>query len=302
MKVLELSGGVGGARMARGLEAVLGADLSVVVNVGDDETIQGLHVAADLDTVIYTLAGVEGPQGWGRKGDTFDVNEELARFGVDNRFRLGDLDLALNLFRTEELAAKEPLSVITRKITTSFDIKASVFPATDDSLRTEIKVDGDGWINFQDYFVIRHHQDRVKELRFVGAGSAEPAPGVIDAINDADVIVIAPSNPPLSIWPILAIREIRKAISGHPRVVAVSPLFGGKALKGPADAVMASLGLPAGNAGVVEAYKGIIDTLVIDTGDRGETDLIEEVEIRVEDTRIGDVASGRRLAEAILGP
>ena len=302
MKVLELSGGVGGARMARGLEAVLGADLSVVVNVGDDETIQGLHVAADLDTVIYTLAGVEGPQGWGRKGDTFDVNEELARFGVDNRFRLGDLDLALNLFRTEELAAKEPLSVITRKITTSFDIKASVFPATDDSLRTEIKVDGDGWINFQDYFVIRHHQDRVKELRFVGAGSAEPAPGVIDAINDADVIVIAPSNPPLSIWPILAIREIRKAISGHPRVVAVSPLFGGKALKGPADAVMASLGLPAGNAGVVEAYKGIIDTLVIDTGDRGETDLIEGVEIRVEDTRIGDVASGRRLAEAILGP
>ena len=139
-------------------------------------------------------------------------------------------------------------------------------------------------------------------MRFVGAGSAEPAPGVIDAINDADVIVIAPSNPPLSIWPILAIREIRKAISGHPRVVAVSPLFGGKALKGPADAVMASLGLPAGNAGVVEAYKGIIDTLVIDTGDRGETGLIEGVEIRVEDTRIGDVASGRRLAEAILGP
>jgi LPPG:FO 2-phospho-L-lactate transferase len=302
MKVLELSGGVGGARMAMGLEAVLGADLSVVVNVGDDETIQGLHVAADLDTVIYTLAGVEGPEGWGRKADTFDVNEELARFGVDNSFRLGDLDLALNLFRTEELAAKEPLSVITRKIATSFDIKASVFPATDDSLRTEIKIDGDGWINFQDYFVTRRHQDRVNELRFVGAESAEPAPGVIDAIDHADVIVIAPSNPPLSIWPILAIGAIREAINVHPRVVAVSPLFGGKALKGPADAVMASLGLPAGNAGVVEAYKGIIDTLVIDTEDRGEPGLIEGVEIRVEDTRIGDVASGRRLAEAILSP
>jgi LPPG:FO 2-phospho-L-lactate transferase len=302
MKVVELSGGVGGARMARGLEAVLGADLSVVVNVGDDETIQGLHVAADLDTVIYTLAGVEGPQGWGRKADTFDVNEELARFGVDNSFRLGDLDLALNLFRTRELAANEPLSVITRKIATSFDIKASVFPATDDSLRTEIKIDGDGWINFQDYFVTRRHQDRVNELRFVGAESAEPAPGVIDAIDDADVIVIAPSNPPLSIWPILAIGAIREAINVHPRVVAVSPLFGGKALKGPADTVMASLGLAAGNAGVVEAYQGIVDTLVIDIGDRVDAGLIEGAEIRVEDTRIGDVASGRTLAEAILSP
>lgn len=302
MKVVELSGGVGGARMARGLAAVLGTDLSVVVNVGDDETVHGLHVSADLDTVVYTLAGVEGPEGWGRLGDTFAFNEELARFGVNNSFRLGDLDLALNLFRTRQLEKSQPLSVVTRKIAASFDIKAAVIPATDDSLRTKVRVGGDDWIDFQDYFVLRRHQDEVNELRFVGADTAEPAPGVIDAINEADVIVIAPSNPPLSIWPILAIEEIKEAIGGHSRVVAVSPLFGGKALKGPADTVMASLGLAAGNTGVVEAYREIIDTLVIDTGDSADAGLIEGVEIMIEDTRIGDAASGRRLAEAILSP
>lgn len=300
MKVVELSGGVGGARMARGLAAVPTIDLTVVVNVGDDEDIHGLHVSADLDTVIYTLAGVEGPDGWGRSTDTFAFNDELARFGVDNRFRIGDLDLALNLFRTQALAAGKSLSAITAEIANSFDIRAEVLPATDDSLRTEVKVGRGEWISFQEYFVIRANQDEVEELRFTGSEGAHPAPGVLDAIGAADIIVIAPSNPPLSIWPILAIDEIRQAIASHQRVVAVSPLFGGKALRGPADRVMASLGLTAGNAGVIEAYAGVIDTLVVDTQDADDAKRLNGVAVMVTDTRIKEAARARELAEEIL--
>ncbi|MEE9178480.1 MAG: 2-phospho-L-lactate transferase [Acidimicrobiia bacterium] len=300
MKVVELSGGVGGARMARGLTAVPDVDLTVVVNVGDDEEIHGLHVSADLDTVIYTLAGVEGPDGWGRSADTFVLNEELARFGVDNRFRLGDLDLALNLFRTQALAEGKPLSVITAEIADSFDLRADVVPATNDTLRTEVRIEGDEWLSFQEYFVLRGNRDEVKELRYPGSEAAHPAPGVLEAISAADVVVIAPSNPPLSIWPILAINEIRQAIRSHQRVVAVSPLFGGKSLKGPADRVMASLGLPAGNAGVIEAYAGLIEMLVVDTQDADDARQLGGVEIMVTDTRIARATRARELAEEIL--
>jgi len=300
MKVVELSGGVGGARMARGLTAAPDVDLTVVVNVGDDEEIHGLHVSADLDTVIYTLAGVEGPDGWGRSADTFVLNEELGRFGVDNRFRLGDLDLALNLFRTQALAAGKPLSVITAEIADSFDLRADVVPATNDTLRTEVRIEGDEWLSFQEYFVLRGNRDEVKELRYPGSEAARPAPGVLEAIGAADVVVIGPSNPPLSIWPILAINEIRQAIRSHQRVVAVSPLFGGKALKGPADRVMASLGLPAGNAGVIEAYAGLIEMLVVDTRDADDAGQLGGVEIMVTDTRISRATRARELAEEIL--
>jgi len=300
MKVVELSGGVGGARMARGLAAMPDVDLTVVVNVGDDEEIHGLHVSADLDTVIYTLAGVEGPDGWGRSADTFVLNEELARFGVDNRFRLGDLDLALNLFRTQALAEGKPLSAITAEIAASFDLRAGVVPATNDTLRTEVRIEGDEWLRFQEYFVLRGSRDEVKELRYPGSEAARPAPGVLEAIRAAEVVVIGPSNPPLSIWPILAINEIRQALRSHQRVVAVSPLFGGKALKGPADRVMASLGLPAGNAGVIEAYAGLIDMLVIDTQDAEDAGQSGDVERMVTDTRMETTPRGRELAEEIL--
>jgi LPPG:FO 2-phospho-L-lactate transferase len=300
MKVVELSGGVGGARMARGLAAVPDVDLTVVVNVGDDEDIHGLHVSADLDTMVYTLAGVEGPDGWGRSADTFVLNDELARFGVDNRFRLGDLDLALNLFRTQALAEGKPLSAITAQIAASFDLRADVVPATNDTLRTEVRIEGDEWLSFQEYFVLRGNRDEVKELRYPGSQAAQPAPGVLKAIGAADVVVIGPSNPPLSIWPILAINEIRQAIRSHQRVVSVSPLFGGKALKGPADRVMASLGLPAGNAGVIEAYAGLIDMLVVDTQDADDARQFGGVEIMVTDTRIARATRARELAEEII--
>jgi LPPG:FO 2-phospho-L-lactate transferase len=161
---------------------------------------------------------------------------------------------------------------------------------------------GDGeWISFQEYFVTRHHRDRVVELDFEGAGDARPAPGVIEAIEGADLVAIGPSNPPLSIWPILAVEAIRKSVEAHPRVVAVSPLLGGRALKGPAAQVMASLGLPPGNFGVAAAYQGLIDLLVIDQGDADDAESITGVEVLVTDTRIPDTASARRLAAEISG-
>ncbi|MFQ5523151.1 MAG: 2-phospho-L-lactate transferase [Acidimicrobiia bacterium] len=300
MKIVELSGGVGGARLARGFAALQEVELVVVVNIGDDERIHGLYVSPDLDTVVYTLAGVEGPEGWGQAGDTFFANDELARFGLDNSFRLGDRDLALNLFRTYRLDQGQPLSVITRSIARAFGLTATVLPASDDPIRTRVRVEDGAWISFQEYFVARRHQDRVTELDYEGAAGAEPAPGVVEAIEEADLVVVGPSNPPLSIWPILGVEAIRKSVEAHPRVVAVSPLLGGRALKGPADRVMESLGLPPGNAGVVEAYSGIVDVLVIDEGDAADAGRLSGVEVLITDTRIPDALSARRLAAEIV--
>lgn len=300
MRVVELSGGVGGARLARGLIRLPGVELTIVVNVGDDDVVHGLHVSPDLDTVTYTLAGVEGPQGWGRGGDTFSVNQELARFGVDTRFQLGDLDLALNLFRTHRLGMGGTLTEITGEVTKAFGIDALILPSTDDPLATEVRVPGDGWISFQEYFVFRSHQDRVDEVRYSGAGSASPAPGAIEAIGAADLVLLGPSNPPLSIWPILAIKEIEKAVRDHPRVVAVSPLIDNRALKGPADRVMASLGLPPGNRGVVKAYDGIIDTLVIHVDDADDASSIGEVAVFPTETLIKTTEAAATLAAELV--
>jgi LPPG:FO 2-phospho-L-lactate transferase len=225
----------------------------------------------------------------------------LARFGLDNRFRLGDLDLALNIFRTDGQRAGESLSQITGRIAAGFGIESTVLPATDDPVRTEVEVEGLGWISFQDYFVLRGHQDQVSNLRFAGAEASKPAAGVLEAVAASEVIVIAPSNPPLSIWPILAVPGLRDAVAAHPRVIAVSPLFGGKALKGPAAAVLRSLGLPDGNRGVVAAYDGLIDTIVVDRTDAGDADDIEGVTVMVDDTLIVERAAATRLGRAILG-
>lgn len=300
MRVVELSGGVGGARLARGLNQLENVDLTVIVNVGDDDLVHGLHVSPDLDTVTYTLAGLEGPFGWGRRDDTFSVNQELTRFGVDNSFQLGDRDLALNLYRSKRLDAGNPLSEITRAIASSFGIEASLIPSTDDRLATEVRVPDDGWISFQEYFVFRSHQDRVDELRYVGAPEAAPAPGVIDAIEQADILIIGPSNPPLSIWPILAVRDIEEAVREHPRVVALSPLVRRKALKGPADRVMESLGLPSGSRGIIEAYKGIVDILVIHDDDAEETEDLDEVQVVTAQTIIKDPDAAQSLAETLV--
>lgn len=300
MKVVQLSGGVGGARLARGLAALDEVELSVIVNVGDDAENHGLAVCPDLDTVVYTLAGEEGPLGWGRRDDTFAFNDELGRFGVDNTFRLGDRDLALKMFRTRAMADGSALSAVTASIASAFGLDIAVLPVTDDRLRTMVRID-DGWVTFQEYFVRRGHRDEVRELRFDGADVARPAPGVIDALTGADRIVIGPSNPPLSVWPILAVAGVRDAVRNHPSVVAVSPLIDGKTVKGPADRVMVSLGLPPGNRGVVFAYEGLVDTLVLDRADAADSTGIDGVTVVFTDTLMSDLDSSRRLAATLIG-
>lgn len=298
-----LSGGVGGARLGRGLAAVASpGTLTVVVNVGDDEQVYGLRVSPDLDTVAYTIAGREGPQGWGVAGDTFAVMGHLATLGVDTRFRVGDADLALNLARTAGLRSGEALSAVTARLAGSLGLACRLLPATDDPVQTRLRTDTGEWLSFQDYFVLRGHRDQVTEVRYEGAATARPAPGVLDAIAAADLVVIAPSNPPLSIWPILAVPGIREAVTAARRVVAVSPLFGGKALKGPADKVMAALGLPPGNAGVLASYEGLLTDLVVDQGDIADLDALGggTVRLHAADTRIADPAAAARFARWLV--
>jgi LPPG:FO 2-phospho-L-lactate transferase len=225
--------------MARALAAVSKPDdLTIVVNVGDDDEMYGLHVSPDLDTVTYTLAGIEGPYGWGRRDDTFEVMQGLSEFGIDTSFRLGDRDLAHCLQRTTMLRHGGTLSEFVGEAAAALGIEARILPATDDPVRTKIRIDDDLWLDFQEYFVARRHEDRVRELRFEGAADAVPAPGVLAAIAEADAVIITPSNPPLSIWPLLAVPGMSEAVAAKQVVAAVSPLFGGKALKGPAATVM----------------------------------------------------------------
>lgn len=298
--IVELSGGVGGARLGRGLHAIDDVELTVVVNVGDDSPIHGLYVSPDLDTMIYTLAGVEGPLGWGRADDSFTANTELARFGADNRFQLGDHDLALKIFRTDRLARGDTLTEVSDAVRSAFGIAARVLPASNDPVRTMVTTKDGEILTFREYFVDRGHRDHVRRLDFEGAEAAGPAPGVVEAIEAADLIVIGPSNPPLSVWPILAITAIDDVVRRHPRVIAISPLIGGRALKGPADVVMADLGLGTGSRAVIASYPGLIDTLVVDTADRADTGEHDGVNVVALDTRIAEREQAAALARAIL--
>lgn len=288
--------------MARGLAAVLAPEaLTVVVNVGDDAEIYGVSVAADLDTVTYTLAGVEGPGGWGRRNDTYETMAALADLGVDTTFRLGDRDLATCMARTDALRNGETLSSFTAGLSAALGVHHKVIPATDATLRTRVKVADEAWLDFQDYFVLRGHRDDVLELRYDGADTATPAPGVFEAVIAADVVVIAPSNPPLSIWPILAVQGLHKAVADHHTVIAISPLIGGRALRGPADRVMTALGLPEGNEGVMAAYEGLLSHLVVDVTDAADVGRLGgPVEVVATDTRIAEPEAARRLALEIL--
>jgi LPPG:FO 2-phospho-L-lactate transferase len=301
LNVVELSGGVGGARLARGLDQIPGLDLTIVVNVGDDDDIHSLRVSADLDTVIYTLAGVEGAEGWGRRDDTFTTNTEMGALGADNTFRLGDLDLAMNILRTDALARGISLAEFTSQAAAALGVRARVLPASNDRIATIVVTSEGERLAFQEYFVIRRHRDTVERLEYQGATEAAPSPGAIEAIGEADLVVIGPSNPPLSIWPILAIPGYRDALEAHPKVVAVSPLIGGRALKGPADRVMDSLGLGADNEGVIKAYGEIIDVMVVDESDEADAGTVAGVEVIPASTRIPDAASSLRLARFLVG-
>ena len=302
-RVALLSGGVGGARLARGFELLPEVDASVIVNVGDDETRYGLSVSPDLDTVLYTLAGVEGEAGWGRAGDTMILMERLSELGVDTSFRVGDADAALNLYRTMRLRDGRPLHEITAVLVERMGVRSRLLPATNHRLATEITTDSGERLSFQEYFVERGHRDRVAALRFRGAERAGAAPGVTEVIRAAQLVVIGPSNPPLSIWPILAVEDIARSLAAAGRVAAVSPLFGGRALKGPADRVMASLGLPEGNLGVAAAYRDFLTDLVIDEGDAADAPALAEAGVRAHpaDTRIAQPEAAAAFARWLLG-
>jgi LPPG:FO 2-phospho-L-lactate transferase len=299
VNIAVLSGGVGGARFVQGLlDAVDPSGVAVIGNVGDDLEVFGLHVSPDIDTVLYTLGGLaDEERGWGRAGESWNALEAARELGAEAWFQLGDRDIGLHLARTEALARGEPLPVITQRFARALGIAAQILPATDDRLRTWIQTD-DGELPFQEWFVRRRHEPEVIGVRFEGADTAYAAPGVLDALAAADLIVIAPSNPFVSIGPILAVAEIRAAIAdrGVP-AVAVSPLIGGKSVKGPADRMLQRLAGGTGPAQVASCYKGLIDALVYDEAD-GDVEL--DVRPIITKTLMTDAAARRHLAEAAL--
>ena len=299
MNVTVLSGGVGGARFVQGLlDAVDPTGVTVIGNVGDDLEVFGLHISPDIDTLLYTLGGVaDEERGWGRAGETWNALQTAAELGGETWFQLGDQDLGLHLARAEALERGEPLSTITERFARRFGIPAKILPATDDRLRTWIEIEG-GELPFQEWFVRLRHEPEVLAVRYEGAEEARPAHGVVEALDEADLIVIAPSNPFVSVGPILAVEEIRAALAER-RVpaVAVSPLIGGKAVKGPADRMMNRLGGGTGPLEVARCYEGLIDALVYDEAD-GEVEL--DVRPLVTKTLMTDAVSRRRVAETAL--
>ena len=301
-RIAVLCGGVGAARFLSGLVAVVDpAGVTAIVNVADDEEFHGLHVSPDIDTVLYTLAGlVDEPQGWGRRDETFHAQEELARFGEEGWFRLGDRDLAAHIHRTRLLRGGTTLTDVVDGMRTALGIRARILPATDGRQRTMVRT-ADGWISFQEYFVHRRTADLVEELRF--EPEAAPTVHARAAIADADLVVIAPSNPFVSIGPILALAGIRDAMrAAQKKVVAVSPIVGGAAIKGPAGAMLAALGHDVSALGVARLYADIAGTFVIDEQDRALGPAIEGLGLRVRATAtiMRDAASRSALASAVV--
>ena len=301
MNVAVLSGGVGGARFVCGVVDAVGPEaVTVIGNVGDDVEVLGLHVSPDLDSVLYALAGVaDEERGWGREGETWSALDTVARVGGEAWFRLGDGDLGVHLVRTEALRRGEPLSGVTRRLADGFGVESTLLPATDDRLRTWLDTPAGGF-PFQEWFVARGHRDEVDAVRFEGADSARPAPGVLEALEGADVILIAPSNPYVSIGPILAVAAIRTALERRTvPAVAVSPLIGGRAVKGPADRMLSRLAGGTTPAHVGSCCAGLIDALVLDRADAGD---LEGLAVRpvVAETLMRDTDARRRLAEAAL--
>ena len=299
MRVVLLSGGVGGARFARGLTAALApGELTIVGNVGDDVEVLGLHVSPDLDSLLYALAGLnDEKRGWGRSGETWNALAAAAAWGGEDWFRLGDLDLGLHLVRTQALRTGEPLSTVTRRLVEAAGLATRLLPATDDRLRTIVHTPA-GSFSLQEWFVARGHRDEVDDVSFEGAADAGPAPGVSEALASTEALVIAPSNPHVSIHPILAVAEVRAALVGRRvRCVAVSPLIGGRAVKGPADRMLRRMTGGTEPRHVAQCYEGLIDALVVD-----ESDLPAEAEVPLVPARtlMTDVDASRRLAERVL--
>jgi LPPG:FO 2-phospho-L-lactate transferase len=303
VRVTVLSGGIGGARFTTGLVDAIGAEaVTVIGNVGDDLEHWGLHVSPDIDTVLYTLSGRVGDLGWGVRDDPRSAMGVVAELGGADWFILGDGDIGLHLVRTERLRAGEPLSAIVADVVRRWEIGIRLIPATDDRLRTMIATD-DGELEFQEWFVGRRAAPAVLGVRFDGAPGARPAPGVLEAIRDADRIVLAPSNPFISVDPILAVDGVREAVAGRIRdVVAVSPIIGGEAVKGPLAAMLDSLGPERSALGVARHYAGLCGAFVVDERDAALAPAIAALGMRVETAGalMRDPPAKRALAEAAL--
>jgi LPPG:FO 2-phospho-L-lactate transferase len=302
--VVALAGGVGGAKLAQGLAGVVpGSQLTIIGNTADDFELWGLHISPDLDTVMYTLAGIANPvTGWGVVDDTHATLEAIGRYGVDTWFSLGDRDFATHILRTQRLREGQPLSTITADLASALGVSARLLPMTDQPVATMVR-SGDELLDFQDYFVARRQQDTVDGVVFRGIEQATPGPGVLDAIAGADVIVFCPSNPIVSVGPILAVPGLRDAVRGSRAVkVGVSPIVGGKALKGPADRMLTSLGHESSALGVARIYRDLLDILVIDEVDRDLAPRVTNLGLQaaVAQTIMGDRQDRERLAAEVL--
>ena len=309
-----VSGGVGAARLLAGLQQVVDpATIAAVVNVGDDTVLHGLSISPDLDTITYTLAGAIDPErGWGLAGETWRSMEALERFGAvrppgssagGTWFGLGDQDLATHLYRTHRLQEGARLTDVTAEVARAYGVGVRLLPVTDDPVRTMVQVAGEGEIGFQDYFVRRHHQVPITGVRFDGADAATVAPEAIDALSGAELIVIAPSNPIVSIGPVLAVPGVRPLISAsRAKVVAVSPIVGGRALKGPADRMLAELGHSVSVTGIARLYRDVAGTLVVDESDRALAGDVEAEGVRciVTDTVMRNADVSAALGRAVL--
>jgi LPPG:FO 2-phospho-L-lactate transferase len=299
-----IAGGVGAARFLQGLLAVHNpSQVTIISNVGDDAEFFGLHVSPDIDAVLYHLAGfADEEQGFGLKGDTYTVLDTLPRYGYDTWFRLGDRDLATCIARTDLLRRGKTLAEATAELADCLLVPATILPVTNDRLRTKIRTD-DEVLEFQEYFVKRRTEGHAREIILDGLESAAPAPGVLEAIRDADGIIITPSNPLVSIGPVLAVAGVRQALRETPaRVAAVSPIVGGRAIKGPADRMLRDQGLPASATTIAKLYEDFLDTLIIDEADR---DLLPEIaalgmDVVVTDTIMDSLEKKSALARTVL--
>jgi LPPG:FO 2-phospho-L-lactate transferase len=302
VNVAVLSGGVGGARFLRGLVGVVeGGNVSIIGNVADDLEVLGLRVSPDLDSILYTLTGLaDDERGWGRAGESWQALDTVAALGGESWFRLGDRDIGLHLVRTELLRAGVPLSEATGRIARALGLEPALLPATDEPVRTFLETPA-GTFPFQTWFVERGHRDEVDVVHYAGAPEASAAPGVLEALEAADLILIAPSNPYVSIGPILAVAEIRHALEQRAvPCVAISPLIGGRAVKGPADRMLARLAGGTTPAHVAGCYAGLIDVLLVDEADGAVTPVPGLRSTVVTQTLMTDAAAARRLAAAAV--
>jgi LPPG:FO 2-phospho-L-lactate transferase len=300
-----LCGGVGAARFLSGLVLVVDpSDVVAIVNTGDDTELHGLSISPDLDTITYTLSGRVNPAtGWGLAGDEFTTMDALTALGGDAWFRLGNLDLATHLYRTGRLRAGATLTEVTGELARAFGLGFTLLPMSDEPVRTMLELPGEGEVGFQDYFVRLRHSVAVSAVRFAGAEGASPAPGVTEALTSAEVIVIAPSNPVVSIDPILSVPGVRAIlVSRRSDVIAISPIVAGAALKGPADRLLVELGGSASAGGVARWLSDVCGVLVVDEADSDQVEDVESCGVRcvVTATVMNDAALAAALARTVL--